>query len=362
MSRPERLEGRFTLLGLTQQALVSDLRDVVGFQMHAEREAIPEAIKILGIQDLGVLHQGLLGRRHDPDLTATDILDDFGESLEVEDQLLTQGNKVAGFVEDEQDVLPPGAPAGQFDHLRGLRLDRHLGLQTHRREGRRGGELRRVKLMGDATGHRHGFDGSVHEFRPWAVFVRQYPRQEVLVFAITLETHLELRELTVSRIAQRLQDLMVENVADLLLRTTRELVGAEVDHQHVGIEITGDRIEQGLGGIVLKSLEQQLAKRLAADLTLAVEREPKVLGEGALTRAVETGDPDPDFLGLALLRQPHFLEQFLHALVNMLRYVILRNFRAERILVIATISDDAFDGAVDMTRTEKGANGGHSGT
>ena len=109
----ERLQQFIAGLGLAQQAAVSDLANVGRFDVHAAafRETILEFEQRTGDR------QRLLRRGDDPSLAQAGVFQIFGQTLHVENQLRAAFEKLADFINDEDDPAVAGTTLDQVEHL-----------------------------------------------------------------------------------------------------------------------------------------------------------------------------------------------------------------------------------------------------
>ena len=102
-----------------EQTAIADLFDVARFEVDLDREAVFQLVELVGVQRGAgvVLGKGLLRSRDDPCLAVAQPLEVLGQAIEVEDQVVTRGNVLADFVDDEDDVLLTTLLADDVDHL-----------------------------------------------------------------------------------------------------------------------------------------------------------------------------------------------------------------------------------------------------
>src|SRR5690606_24061126 len=99
----------------------------------------------------------------------------------------------------------------------------------------------------------------------------------------------------------------------------------------------------------MQAILEVFQERRPVDDTTIVERQTEVLGEGALPRAIEAGDPDTDLvLAPGFHRQLHLGEQVVELLLDVLGDDILRDFRLESVLLRDAVGDDLLDGSGDV--------------
>ena len=102
----------------------------------------------------------------------------------------------------------------------------------------------------------------------------------------------------------------------------------------------------GLLQAVLQVLEEAARRRPGHRSS---KRQAQVLGEGALARAVEPGDPDADFvLAARFHRQLHLGQQLLELLLDALGDDVLGDLGLQARLLRRAVGDDLLDGAVDV--------------
>ena len=99
----------------------------------------------------------------------------------------------------------------------------------------------------------------------------------------------------------------------------------------------------------MQTVPQVLNKWGAVYETDAIERKTQIFGERAFARAVKAGYPDPDLVfATGLHGLLHLVEELVELGFNAVGYDILADLRFESVFLGCTVSDDFFDGALDI--------------
>ncbi|MDT4865681.1 hypothetical protein FQZ97_1004990 [compost metagenome] len=92
-----------------------------------------------------------------------------------------------------------------------------------------------------------------------------------------------------------------------------------------------------------------LNERDAIDLDAVVKSQTEVLGQRALTRAVEAGNPDPHLVFTTCIHGSlHLEQQLVELLIDAVSHHILGDLGLETCLLRDAIGDDLFDAAVNV--------------
>ncbi|MNJ37809.1 hypothetical protein D3C77_326440 [compost metagenome] len=113
------------------------------------------------------------------------------------------------------------------------------------------------------------------------------PFMELMRAAILFDHALEGRDLEVARVAGPLQHFEIKDCGNIFHRGAGEHFAGEVEHDHSGREALRHSAEEGLGLWLVQAVLQVIDERRAVDGALIVKRQAEVLGERALTGAVE---------------------------------------------------------------------------
>ena len=107
--------GRFT-----QQSGVADLLDIIGLQINLNGEAVFEFIQLRRVQGGSgvVFGQGLLCCANYPDFAIAYVFQVFGQSVQVQNQVLPGADVLANLINNKNDVLFAGGFPGNVDHFR----------------------------------------------------------------------------------------------------------------------------------------------------------------------------------------------------------------------------------------------------
>ena len=265
-----------------------------------------------------------------------------------------------GFVDDEEDVLAPRTAADQRDHfLHAFFLADHLR-QLQPRQVLRIPEHRGVILMGEFGGYRQGHEWIAPHDRPTHPERGLDCRLEFGFLAIAFDEEFEVSDLGDLRIARPLLNFHVQHVAHRHGGVAGDLLRTEVEQDHLRVEAIGHGRQQGLGLVGAQAFLECIPEEAGAELPLGVQGEAEVLAEGALTRAIETGDPDPDLRLTTIEGVLHQLQELDVGGVDLVGDDVLGDFRLQLRFFNAAVGDDFFDLAIQRAMlVEEGANSRH---
>ena len=131
-----------------QQSPVGDLADVAGIQFNRYREAVTQFVEFGCIQrrSFDNFRQGLLASGNDPHLASTHLLERASQTIQVEDQFTPGSYILPGFVDQKEDILPPGHLAHYLDHASRQVSNRICHFELESQKTIRFGEILRHEL------------------------------------------------------------------------------------------------------------------------------------------------------------------------------------------------------------------------
>src|SRR5690606_4313084 len=99
-----------------------------------------------------------------------------------------------------------------------------------------------------------------------------------------------------------------------------------------------------LGLWLMQAVLQVIDERRAVDSALIIKRQAEILGERALTGAVEAGDPDAHLIfATGLHCKLHAIEEFAELLLDALGDHVFRDLSLEAAFLRGAIGDDLLD-------------------
>ena len=154
------------------------------------------------------------------------------------------------------------------------------------------GEERRIHLVGDFGSARRlpvgcsGLAPRLHPAAPWRSVHAARACASVFSTMRSKAATLRLREYPAHR-----STLEIKDGGNIFHRGASEHFTGQVEHDHSGREALATVLRRALV-LALQAVLQVIDERRAVDGALIVKRQAEVLGERALTGAVEAGNPD----------------------------------------------------------------------
>ncbi|MNN38032.1 hypothetical protein D3C81_1520070 [compost metagenome] len=125
-----------------------------------------------------------------------------------------------------------------------------------------------------------------------------------------------------------MQDLVEQDRRHLFHGRTCDLFAGQVQHQHCGRKALGYVRQQGLGLLTFETILEVLDEWNAINGNAIVKCQAQILGERALTRAIEARHRDADFVFATNVHGGFHLEQeILKLLVDAVGNHVFRDFR-----------------------------------
>jgi hypothetical protein len=151
----------------------------------------------------------LLRGADDPDFSLAEVLEVFGEPLEVEDLVLIAADILADLVDDEDDVLLARRLADDVDHLLDAIVHQVDDIAAGCGERLIGAGQRRIEAVGDARENAIRHQLVVPVVGPGLAGLLPEQRLELGETCVLLQFALQRRDLQIAAVAGILEDLVV---------------------------------------------------------------------------------------------------------------------------------------------------------